>query len=78
MKIFKRSIWTLTSLFFGILFAASLIGQDITNNYAGWINFVLKTDSIKMVDDSDNATPDVMYYKSPFIRTRWHLNPTTG
>jgi len=78
MKIFKRSVWSLSTLFFGIALAASLVGQDIASANEGWINSTLKINPYIQVDDSANTTPDVMYYKSPFIRTRWHLNAETG
>ena len=78
MKLFKRSVWSLTTLFFGIAFAASLVGQDIATANEGWINSTLKINPYIQVDDSENTTPDVMYYTSPFIRTRWHLNAETG
>lgn len=42
--------------------------------YAGWINSFLGIDPYVRVDDSENDTPDVLYYKSDFMQYRWHWN----
>ena len=78
MKVFKRSVWALGTLFFGIALIATVVGNGAAEQNAGWINSALGIKTYEQVDDSANSTPDVTYYDSPFIRTRWHLNAETG
>jgi|LAHS01.1.fsa_nt_gb beta-glucosidase len=78
MKVFKKSAWVLFSSFWGIMLATLLVGQNVANANAGQINSFLKVDAYKVVDDSDNSTPDVMYYKSDYMQYRWHYDADQG
>ena len=77
-KIVSRSFWGLITMFFAILLAILIIGDNIAQGYAGWINSFLNIDPYIRVDDSENETPDVLYYKSDFMQYRWHYNAETG
>ncbi len=71
-KIFSRSFWSLSTMFTGILLAILLVGEQVAKPYEGWINSFLNINPFVQVDDSSNATPDVMYYPSDFSQWRWH------
>lgn len=73
-KLVSRSFWGLLAMFFAILFAILMVGDKIAAGYAGWINSFLGIDPYVRVDDSENDTPDVLYYKSDFMQYRWHWN----
>lgn len=76
-KMFHRSFWSLSTLFFAILFAICMVGGGIANSYEGWINSFLHCETTKRVDNSADETPDVMYYKPDFMQYRWHYNKDT-
>ena len=38
MKVFKRSVWTLASIFFLVLFIAFMVAQPAMMQNEGWIN----------------------------------------
>lgn len=76
-KIVSRSFWGLLTMFFAILLAILFIGDNIARGYAGWINSYLDIETFVRVDDSENETPDVLYYKSDFMQYRWHYNEET-
>lgn len=78
MKIFKKSVWVLSTVFFGVMFGATIALQSIGNQYAGQINSYLNINPYEKIDDSKNETPEVDYYKSDFIRNRYVKNPDTG
>lgn len=77
LKIFHRSFWSLSTLFFAILFAIFMIGENIAMSYAGWINSYLDCETTIKVDNSADETPDVLYYKPDFMQYRWHYNKET-
>lgn len=57
-----RGLWTALSIVFTVLFAFTMIGGPIANNYAQIINAVLDTESSKIVGDPSDA----VNYESDF------------
>ncbi len=76
--IFKRSFWSLASFFWLVQMVVFIVGTSYALGYAGWINNTLGTEAYATVDDSDDSTPDVMYYKSDYIQYRWHYDDSAG
>lgn len=54
-------VWKITSVVFVLLFAVTMIGGPIANNYASIINMVLGTESTKTIGD-----PGQTYYEADF------------
>ena len=73
-KLFNKTLWGLSSVFWGLFLAITIAGGSIANSYETQINSFLDINPFIQVDDSDNTTPDVMYYKSDYNRYRWHKN----
>lgn len=76
LKIFNKTAWGLSSVFWGLFLAIAIVGSQVATSYSTQINSFLDIDPFIKVDDSDNSTPDVMYYKSDYMRYRWHKNET--
>lgn len=78
-KLFYRPFWCLATVFVAILLAILFVGESIAMGYAGWINSYLGIEETIKVDDSNNETPDVLYYKPDyFMQYRWHWDETAG
>ncbi|HEY8391097.1 MAG TPA: glycoside hydrolase family 3 N-terminal domain-containing protein [Clostridia bacterium] len=69
MRIFKRSVWTLLSIFTGILFMISIIGSAIANENQAGINAMLGINAYKKIDISDDENVDTEYFKSKFYNS---------
>lgn len=54
-------VWKITSVVFVLLFAVTMIGGPIANNYASIINMVLGTESTKTIGD-----PGQTYYEADY------------
>lgn len=54
-------LWTILSVIFVLLFAVTMIGGPIANNYATIINMVLGTESTKTIGD-----PGQTYFEADF------------
>ena len=67
-KIFKRSLWTMLTIFFGILFAIALVGGSIANDFQAAINGFLGTDPYVKVQVGETNGPDTDYFKSDFTK----------
>ncbi len=75
MKIFKRSVWVMLTIFFALLFAISVVGQMITSNYVGWINKYFGTSSFVTVVEETDSNADTEYYKSDAVLRDADGNP---
>lgn len=78
-RLFYRPFWCLATLFVAILFVITLVGEPIAQSYRGWINSYLGIQEAIKVDDSNNETPDVMYYMPEyFMQYRWQWDSTAN
>ncbi len=68
LKILKRSVWTLVSIFFTVLFVVFLVAEPIATHpeRAGWINKYLGINPYETVIDKNDAG-DTEYFKSDFV-----------
>ena len=67
MKVFKRSVWTLVSIFFLFLFIAFIVAQPAMMKNEGWINNYLGINPYEVQIDK-NDTSDSEYFKSDFVK----------
>ena len=67
MKVFKRSVWTLVSIFFLVLFIAFIVAQPAMMKNEGWINNYLGINPYEVQIDK-NDTSDSEYFKSDFVK----------
>ena len=63
MKVFKRSVWTLASIFFLVLFIAFMVAQPAMMQNEGWINSYFGINPYEVQIDK-NDTSDTEYFKS--------------
>lgn len=68
MKIFKRSVWCLLTVFFLILMLVALIGEPFALQNRDWINSFFGIKAYERVDD-ENSTEDTEYFKSDFYKS---------
>lgn len=66
MKILKISLWSLLTVFFAIMFAAVMLAESITGEYALWINNFLKIDPYSKVTGEEESEQDMRYYTSDY------------
>ncbi len=69
LAVLKRSIWTLVSIFFALLFAAVMIAGPIAKKNDGWINKTLGINPYETVFDKNNVDEDTEWFKSDFVYT---------
>ena len=67
MKIFKKSVWVMLSIFFALLFIVAVVGSDIMNDNQAAINGVLGITTSETIDLGDDGV-DKEYYKSDFVK----------
>ena len=48
----RKMLWSICTVVFTLLFAVTMIGGPIANNYASIINMVLKTETTKTIGDA--------------------------
>lgn len=65
-KLFKRSVWTLLTVFFTFLLAISLVVQQIAASYTSWIDDYFGAVRYRLVEDSGASGADAQYFVSPF------------
>ncbi len=65
-KIFKRSLWTMLTVFFGIMLAVVAVGADIADGFQAAINGFLGTNPYKRVTVGETNGPDTDYFKSDY------------
>lgn len=75
MKVFKRSVWTLASIFFLVLFIAFLVAQPAMMQNEGWINNYFGINPYEVQIDK-NDTSDTEYFKSKYVVKDESGNPT--
>ena len=68
MKIFKKSVWVMLSVFFAILLAVAVVGASILNENQAAINGLLGITPYEKVDVDDGTDTDTEYYKSDFYQ----------
>ena len=51
----RKLLWSICTVVFTLLFAVTMIGGPIANNYASIINMVLKTESTKTIGDAGDT-----------------------
>lgn len=68
MKIFKKSVWVMLSIFFTILFIVTVIGSGIMNDNQAGINGMLGINPSEKVDLGEDENEDKEYYKSAFTK----------
>ena len=51
----RKMLWSICTVVFTLLFAVTMIGGPIANNYASIINMVLKTESTKTIGDAGDT-----------------------
>ena len=67
MKIFKKSVWVMLSIFFALLFVVAVVGSSVMNDNQAAINGVLGITTSEIVDLGDDGV-DKEYYKSDFVK----------
>ena len=75
MKVFKRSVWTLVSIFFLVLFIAFMVAQPAMMQNEGWINSYFGINPYEVQIDK-NDTSDTEYFKSKYVVKDENGNPT--
>ena len=75
MKVFKRSVWTLASIFFLVLFIAFMVAQPAMMQNEGWINSYFGINPYEVQIDK-NDTSDTEYFKSKYVVKDENGNPT--
>lgn len=68
MKIFKKSVWVMLSIFFAILFAVAVVGSGIMNDNQAGINGMLGITTSEIINLGDDDDEDKEYYKSAFTK----------
>lgn len=68
-KWYKRSIWTLVSIFFVIVFTIIVVVQQIAKPFESWVDSFFDVTRYKLVTDEDaDKNVDTQYYKSDFAK----------
>lgn len=67
MKVFKRSVWVLISVFLILLFIVLMAAQPIMMQSEGWINNYLGINPYEVKLDKDDDS-DSEYFKSKFVK----------
>lgn len=67
MKIFKRSVWCLITVFLAIMFTALMIAEGIAKEYSSWINNFLGINPYSVETTKvDGVVEDTRYFKSDY------------
>ena len=66
MKLFKRSVWTLLTVFFTILFAIIVVAGQIAATYSMWVDKYFKVERYKLVAAENGNDQDTQYYVSDY------------
>ena len=67
MKVFKRSVWVLISVFLILLFIVLMAAQPMMMQSEGWINNYLGINPYEVKLDKDDDS-DSEYFKSKFVK----------
>ena len=66
-KILKRSVWALLTVFFAIVFAIVVVGGQIAQDHAGWVDAFFGVSRYKLVNDGDGISEqDTQYFQSDY------------
>ncbi len=66
-KLFKRSVWTLLTVFFAFLFIMIVVASQIAQDYVSWVDQYFGIDTrYQLVNKEENAESDTQYFKSEF------------
>ena len=65
-KIFKRSVWTLLTVFFALFFSIVLVADGIAADYSPWIDRYFDAERYKLVEKGEASDEDTQYVKSEF------------
>ncbi len=66
-KFFKRSTWTMLTVFFAVLMATVCLGNSIANDYQVALNTVFHTDPYRQVETGTAENEDTEYFKSDYV-----------
>lgn len=69
MKFFKKSLWVLLAIFFGLGSAVLGVGTEIARSYKTMLNDYLGIESYKVIDN-EAGTADTEYYKSDYYKSK--------
>ncbi len=67
-KLFNESVWTMLTVFFGIMLAVVFIGSSIAEQYQSPINGVLGINPYVKVDLEDGEQENTEYFKSDYYK----------
>ena len=67
-KVFKRSLWTMLTVFFGILFAIVLVGANIADGFQAGINGFFGINPYQQVQVGESSGKGTDYYKSDYTK----------
>lgn len=65
-KVFKRSVWTLLTVFFALFFAIMLTASAIAAQYTSWIDSFFGVSRYRLVETGNVDEVDSQYFKSDF------------
>lgn len=68
IDIFKRSIWTLLSIFFALLFVIAIVAGMIMKANASWIDDSFGATRYILVEDENADKQDTQYFKSDYAK----------
>lgn len=74
-KVFKRSLWTMLTVFFGILFAIALVGAHIADGFQAALNGFFGTNPYVQINLGESNGPDTDYYPSEYMKKDADGNP---
>ncbi len=66
-KVFKRSVWTMLTVFFLVMLLISVVGGSIANDYEASINTMLGINPYEKIETS-TANEDTEYFKSDYYK----------
>ncbi len=73
-KIFKRSTWTMLTVFFAVLLATVCLGNSIANDYQVALNSVMHTNPYDQVETGADENEDKEYFKSDYVNADGSYN----
>lgn len=65
-KIFKRSVWTLLTIFFALILIIAVVAGLIARQYSSWIDTYFGVTRYQLVDTENAEKRDTQYYKSDY------------
>lgn len=65
-KLFKRSVWTLLTVFFALIMAIVIVASYVVLPFSFWIDDFFDVTRYVLVDDGDSENQDTQYFKSDY------------